>query len=101
MLELTLEPEKFHTGIDRLKIADALGAEGIRPGLGWSNGVPMFKQNLWNIAPEKYRIASADNAWEHCCRKELVYTVHRLMTDRAAVCAFADAIEKVMNAYAG
>ena len=100
-LVLTLKLEELHSGIDRQKIVEAMSAEGIRPGVGWSGGVPIFKQDLWNISPDKYRIASADVAWENCGKRELVFPLHWLLADRAAVGAFADAVEKVMTAYAG
>ena len=101
ILAFALNLEELHDGIDRQRVVDAMSAEGIRPGVGWSGGKPIFKQDLWNVAPEKYRVASADVAYENCTRRELVFPLHWLQADRAAVAAFADAIEKVMTAYAG
>ncbi len=101
MLAFALNLDELHTGIDRNQIVEALKAEGVKPGVGWSGGVPVFKQDLWNVPADKIRIASADVAWKHCSSQELVYPLHWLLADRAAVSAFADAFEKVMPVYAG
>ena len=101
MFAFALQLDELHDNIDRKMIVDALAAEGVKPGVGWSGGVPMFKQDLWNVPADKYRIASADTAIRHCTQQELVYPLHWLNADRKTVSAFADAIEKVMAAYAG
>ncbi len=101
MFSFALQLDELHTGVDRMQIVEALDAEGIRPGVGWSGGVPMFKQDLWNVPADKYRIESADTAIKHCTQQELVYLLQWLLADRKAVSAFADAFEKVMTAYAG
>ena len=99
MFSVTLETERLKAGIDRMKVVEALFAEGIDPGIGW-NGATLYKQDLWNIPKDKYRIESTDNALEICGKRQLVFSLYWLNAERAAVSAFADAFEKVMTAYA-
>ncbi len=99
MLSVILETERLKKGIDKKQVAEAMQAEGIGGGLGWSGGATIYQQDLWNLAPEQYRIASSDVALDICANREIVFSLCWLNSQRPTIEAFADAMEKVLTAY--
>lgn len=84
-------------GKTREDVIKALGAEGLGIGAGW--GHVMFKQNLWTLSPDTYRVESSEVA-ETIVEKQLLYSsLVWLMASRSDLDKYAQAFEKVMGEY--
>ncbi len=85
-------------GINRAKVAEAIVAEGsFWVGEGW--GQPMYRQNLWTVPENMYRIASNEVTERIIPNDLLVIPLQSLMASQEDLELFCQAVEKVMKAY--
>ncbi len=95
---LFVDDAMLKPGIDIDKVAEAIKAEGL-PGLGRSWGATMYRQRLWTIPENMYRIASNEVAEKLVSKQMLVCGLNWLMAEKADLDRFAEAVAKVMDAY--
>lgn len=94
---IKVDPAMLRPGIDREKVKAALWAEGVRIGGGWSD--VMYRQKLWSVPEDMYRIVSCENA-ERIVRRELMASdLNWLMLSPEETELYCQAFEKVMAAY--
>ena len=94
---IMIDPAYLRPGIDRQKVREALWQEGVRTGTGWS-GV-MFKQNLWSVPEDMYRVASSETAERIVNNQLLACSLNWLMMPEEDTELYCQAFEKVMSAY--
>ena len=58
---IMVDPSQLKDGIGRTEVLKALHAEGLAD-IGESWGAPMYKQRLWTVPEDLYRIESNQNA---------------------------------------
>lgn len=92
-----VDPAYLRPGIDRQKVREALWLEGVRMGTGWS-GI-MFKQNLWSVPEDMYRVASSETAERIVNNQLLASSLNWLMMPEEDTELYCQAFEKVMSAY--
>ena len=97
---MILQLEELHSGITRKEVVKALAAEGFT-GLfgGW--GAPLHKMSLWNIPAEKYILKDTPVSEKLMTQQLLVCGHQMLLGTEEMVDLAAEAVRKVMNAYAG
>ncbi len=88
---------RLKPGITRENVIAALQAEGVEASAGW--GQVMYRQNLWTVPPERYRIAGCETAEMIVTQQLIVSSLMWLMTDRKVLDGYCDAFEKVMAEY--
>ena len=93
-----LKLEELKDGIDRDIVMKALEAEGVFLNIGW--GYPIYGMAAWNIPQELYIKKDTPNCDELMYRRQLVCSGSMLLTDDEVISKFAEAIDKVMRAYA-
>ena len=94
---IKVDPKVLRPGIDRTKVKEALWAEGASAGTGWSD--VMYRQKLWSVPPNLYRIVSCENA-ERIVHNELIASnLNWLMLSEEETELYCQAFEKVMAAY--
>ena len=91
-------PDQFKEGIDRVKVINAITAEGFGCYAAWG-GQPMYRQNLWSVPENQYRIASNAVAEDLCTNRLIMATNPWLMLDEKELAMVGDIFEKVMTAY--
>lgn len=92
-----VDPAQLKPGITRQEVLDAINAEGLGIGPSWGN--VMYKQRLWSIPENMYRIESCETA-ERIVYNELMGISHPWLTlPEDQIHIVADAFEKVMNEY--
>jgi len=84
-------------GITKKEVCAAVSAEGAALWEGW--GQPMYRQRLWSVKPEDYRIASNEVAEDIVMNKIMMTSLTWLMTSRADQDKYCDAVAKVMEEY--
>ena len=84
-------------GITKKDVCAAVTAEGAALWEGW--GQPMYRQRLWSVKPEDYRIASNEVAEDIVMNKIMMTSLTWLMTSRADQDKSCDAVAKVMEEY--
>ncbi|MCQ2380046.1 MAG: DegT/DnrJ/EryC1/StrS family aminotransferase [Victivallaceae bacterium] len=93
-----LDSDRLKDGITRAEFVKAVCAEDAPVGIGWGN--PMYRQKLWSVPENMYRISSCDVAERLATKDLIVIPLQWLMTPREDLSKLADAFEKVMAAYA-
>ncbi|OQA82747.1 MAG: L-glutamine:2-deoxy-scyllo-inosose aminotransferase [Lentisphaerae bacterium ADurb.Bin242] len=84
-------------GITRKEVLAALQAEGIGISEGW--GQPMYRQNLWTVPENQYRIESNEVAETIVMKQIMMSSLTWLMISRSDLDKYCDAFEKVMEEY--
>ena len=92
-----VDPAKLKPGIDRAKVVEALNAEGVSVFVGW--GQPMYKQNLWTVPENMYRIESCANAERIVLNELMMLDLTWLMRSKEVLQQVVDAFRKVMAEY--
>ena len=98
-LTLLLKLDELHKGVDRKTIHDALEAEGFPSFYGW--GAPLYKHPAWNIPQSQYILRDTPHCEELMYKRVLAKMHNVLLADRECIEKTAEAIRKVMTAYAG
>ena len=94
---IMIDPAVLRPGLTREDVLEALSAEGVPLGTGW--GGVMYRQNLWSVPADMYRIASCENA-ERIVQNELLTSdLNWLMLPEEENELYCQAFEKVMAAY--
>ena len=95
---ITVDPEVLKPGLTKADVVAAINAEGANEVFGgW--GAVTYEQNLWNVAPEKYRVESHEVVRDIIQNRIILLGIQWLMSDRAALDKLVDAFAKVMKAY--
>ena len=95
---MTLDPALLKEGITREQFCAALRAEGVGCGPGgW--GDLMFRQRLWSVPEELYRVVSYQTAEKIVKEQLLTLSLVWLMLSEEETNKVADAFEKVMAEY--
>ena len=98
MFAIMVDSEHLQPGITRQSVLDALHAEGVTGvDLGW--GQPMYRQPLWTVPEDKYRIASCEIAEKIVFNDLMICCLQWLMLPQNELSMVADAFEKVMEHY--
>jgi len=84
-------------GITRKEVIAALRAEGIEIGEGW--GQPMYRQRLWSVPEDQFRIESCEVAENIVMNQIMISSLTWLMLPKPELAKYCDAFEKVMEAY--
>lgn len=92
-----VDPAHLKPGITRTEVMAALQAEGVNANDMW--GHVMYRQNLWSVAPEQFRIESCETAENLVYNQAMQMPLQFLMLSEKETAMVADAFEKVMNAY--
>ena len=95
---IRIDPAVLRPGLSRQDVLDALRAEGVNIGIGWHGGV-MYRQKLWSVPENMYRIASNENAERLVQNELLVSDLNWLMLSEEDTELYCQAFEKVMAAY--
>ena len=97
---MLLQPDELHEGIDRETVREALRAEGFDYlAFGW--GAPLYGNRLWNI-PENLYVKKETSTCEKLMYRQVMSCGHQfLLASREGLEKSAEAIRKVMTAYAG
>lgn len=93
-----IDPAKLKDGLTRDDVVKALDAEGVGVGLGWGN--VMFRQKLWSVPENMYRVSSSAVAEEIVGKKLMTLGLQWLMAPREDLAKLADCFEKIMAEYA-
>ena len=93
-----IDPAVLKEGITHEAFLAAVRAEGVgcSPG-GW--GAVMYRQKLWSIPENLYRVSSSEKAQEIIANRLGIMGHTWLMLDKDEICKAADAFKKVMEAY--
>ena len=94
---IMLDPASLRPGIDKKKVQEALWAEGASAGSGWT-GV-MYRQKLWSVPENMFRIASCENAERIVPDRLMASNLNWLMLSEEETELYCQAFEKVMAAY--
>ncbi len=84
-------------GITRNEVAQAITAEGAPAYSTW--GQPMYRQNLWTVPENMYRIASNEVTERIVMEEKLSLSLQWLMTSRDVLDKYIEAVAKVMAVY--
>ena len=95
---MILDFDELRPGLTRSKIQEALWGEGASAGTGWS-GV-MYRQKLWSVPENMYRIASCEVAEKLIPDRLIASNLNWLMLSDEETELYCQAFEKVMTAYA-
>ena len=94
---IKLDSSRFKEGVTRADIVEALTAEGALLGIGWGN--VMYRQKLWSVPENMYRVSSSEVA-DRIVNKELITLgLCWLMVPQDDLVRLADCFEKVMPEY--
>ena len=94
---IMIDPAHLKAGIDRDQVVKALNAEGVTAFIGW--GQPMYRQNLWTIPENLYRIESCANAERIVTKELMMLDLTWLMRSEAELDLLVEAFAKVMAEY--
>ncbi len=96
---VTVDPAALREGKSRTDVIAAVNAEGAPEVFaGW--GAPAYGQALWNVAPERYRVASSEVIESIIAERIVLLGIQWLMSDRATLDRLVEAFAKVMREYA-
>lgn len=97
---MLLQLDELHEGIDRAAVREALRAEGYDYlAFGW--GAPLCGNRLWNI-PEKFYVKEETPVSDRLMYRQVLTCGHQfLLGSREGLELAAEALRKVMTAYAG
>ena len=97
---MLLQVEELHEGITRNEVNQALAAEGFNNLFeGW--GAPLHKMPAWNVPADKYVLKDTPVSEKLMTRQVLVCGHQMLLGPAEMVELAAEAVRKVMTAYAG
>ena len=94
---IIIDHEQLKPGLTHMDVIKAMQAEGVLLNEMW--GQVMYKQNLWTVAPDQFRIESCEVAEKMVYNQLSHLTLQYLMLPENETALIADAFEKVMNAY--
>ena len=94
---MLVDPAYLKPGLTRHDVMAALQAEGVNANDMW--GHVMYRQNLWSVAPDQFRIESCETAEKLVYNQTMHMALQYLMLSEKETGMVADAFEKVMNAY--
>ena len=94
---IKVDPAKLKDGITRKEVLDALQAEGLAIGPGW--GKVMYRQTLWSVPENLYRIASSAVAEQIVYNELMCLQLSWLMMSETDTGKVAECFEKVMSEY--
>ena len=92
-----VDPARLKDGITRKELMEALQAEGLAIWSGW--GKVMYKQTLWSVPENLYRISSSDVAERIVTRELMCMPLNTLMLSEEETEKEAECFEKVMSEY--
>lgn len=95
---MMVDPAQLKDGIGRTEVLNALHAEGLAD-IGESWGAPMYKQRLWTVPENLYRIESNQVAEDIVFNQLMASSLMWLMADHDDLENYCAAFEKVMQAY--
>jgi len=84
-------------GRTRQDVIAALQAEGVGVGSGWAG--PMYRQPLWTVPEDQFRIASNEVTERIVYHEMMTSSLAWLMLPQADLDKYCQAFEKVMEAY--
>ncbi len=93
-----LQLNELKPGIDREEVSKALAAEGVNLNIGW--GYPIYGMGVWNVPESDYVKCDTTNCDDLMYKRQLVCTGNMLLVEDEIIEKFAEAINKVMKAYA-
>ena len=96
-LPIMIDHLQLKPGIDLDRVIAALNAEGCPVARGW--GAPMYRQRLWSIPEDRYRIVSSETAELIVGRQLMIAFLPALMMDTADLERFVACFDKVMKEY--
>lgn len=97
---LLLKLEELHAGINRDKVSKAIAAEGFdNLFYGWA--APLYKSPLWNVPEDQYIKHETPNCETLMYQRVMTCSHALLLGQQEGIDKCAQAIRKVMNAYAG
>lgn len=94
---IMVDHNRLKPGITRTEVIAALNAEGVMVEAGW--GFPMYRQILWTVPEEKYRISSNAVAEDIVINQLMQMSLSWLMMPESELDKIAEAFEKVMGHY--
>ena len=94
---MMIDPKQLKPGIDLDKVSEAFCAEGFWCGRGW--GAPMYRQRLWSVPENLYRIESNEVAEDIVSNQLLMLTAPVLHAPQSYLDKIVEAIDKVMTEY--
>ena len=94
---IIIDHEQLKPGLTHMDVIKAMQAEGVLLNEMW--GQVMYKQNLWTVAPDQFRIESCEVAEKMVYNQLSHLSLQYLMLPENETALIADAFEKVMNAY--
>ncbi len=95
---MTVDPAMLKPGKTRDDVIAAVNAEGA-PEIfaGW--GEPTFRQKLWQVSPDRYRVESSKVVEDIIYNKIILADIRWLMADRSVCEKLVEAFRKVMKEY--
>ena len=97
MFVMMVDHTHLKGGKTRADVIAALQAEGVGVVQGWTG--PMYRQMLWTVPEDQYRIASNEVTERVVNLEMMTCSLRWLMASKADLDKFCQAFEKVMEAY--
>ena len=98
MYGVMVDDKMLKPGIDIKQVCEALKAEGVLGfNRGWGN--VMYRQRLWSVPENMYRIESNQVAEQIVYKQLLIAGLNWLMAEKTELDRFVEAVAKVMDAY--
>jgi len=95
---MTVDPAVLKPGKTKADVIAALNAEGaVEVFAGW--GQPTFKQRLWNVSEDRFRVASSKVVEDIIYNKVILADIRWLNASRADQEKLVEAFRKVMKEY--
>ena len=95
---ITVDPAVLKPGKTKADVIAALNAEGaVEVFAGW--GQPTFKQRLWNVSEDRFRVASSKTVEDIIYNKIILADIRWLTADHATQEKLVEAFRKVMKEY--
>ena len=95
---ITVDPEYLKEGKTKADVIAALNAEGaVEVFAGW--GAVTYKQRLWNVSPERYRVESFEVVEDIIQNKIMLADIRWLNGERSLCEKLVEAFRKVMAEY--
>ena len=95
---MTVDPAVLKPGKTKADVIAALNAEGaVEVFAGW--GQPTFKQRLWNVSEDRFRVASSKVVEDIIYNKVILADIRWLNASRGDQEKLVEAFRKVMKEY--
>ena len=95
---MTVDPAVLKPGKTKADVIAALNAEGaVEIFAGW--GQPTFKQRLWNVSEDRFRVASSKVVEDIIYNKVILADIRWLNASRGDQEKLVEAFRKVMKEY--